>query len=97
MVVNYRLEVAENENFGSIIKVLKYIEANSKEFNGFEEKNYYFCRIAGMNDAGRGNYSEIRDFGTGFPVLPNPLYLVNKENIDLFVSIEWSKLKGREL
>jgi len=91
----YILQISTSMNFDSDLFYTKEnINTNSYSLSGvLDPQEKYYWRIAGVNDAGQGDWSDIWNFTT--TTAPNPPSLAgpsnNSTNISLTPELSWNK------
>ncbi len=72
---NYRLQVARDSNFASIVLEDSAIGGTARAAGPFLESTRYFWRVRAVNRLGAGSWSQIRVFTTQppLPALPVPI------------------------
>ncbi|MCB9248873.1 MAG: family 10 glycosylhydrolase [Ignavibacteriales bacterium] len=65
-----RLQVASSTDFDSIVYQANGIIDTFKFVTGLDGLTQYYWRVSALNIAGESEFSEIRNFTTGFPIPP---------------------------
>lgn len=93
----YILQIAKDEEFNNIVKEYNAIRGTSMEVENFEQGlvNYYW-RVAAVNSAGIGPYSDARSFQTTIAAPENIYPLDGQEDVPVKVRLEWTQPEGAE-
>ncbi len=62
----FRVEVASDTSFSTIIDVDPSVIKTRKQVQGLDDKASYFWRVRGENTVGQGNWSPVQNFKTDF-------------------------------
>lgn len=82
--LKYRFQIASDELFKNVIVDRSDIISTQHQTTEILPAGQYYWRVAGIDDSGRGSYSNVRSFKVR-PVLPVPVIrspIISKNNID---------------
>jgi hypothetical protein len=92
--INYRIQVASDPGFASIIHEFGDIDNSQRRIAGFDNLGLYYWRVRAENQNGTGEWSDIYSFTTICP----PPELISPGSGAIAVEIEpqliWSQLEG---
>lgn len=94
---SYRLQVATDTNFTSVVYNDSTITTTSRQVTGLLNATKYFWRVRGKGQYGTGLYSRISSFTSsplppGVPVLASPAD--NSLDIDTILTVRWNSTSG---
>ncbi|MCB0702803.1 MAG: T9SS type A sorting domain-containing protein [Ignavibacteriae bacterium] len=94
-ITNYRIQVAEDNNFQSLIIDKSDLTSNNFDFSQLEFNKIYYWRVKGIRSGGNeSEWSEVWLFST---ILPTPILelpLNNSTDINLTSKLEWESIEG---
>ncbi|MEK7729202.1 MAG: family 10 glycosylhydrolase [candidate division KSB1 bacterium] len=94
---SYRVQIAADSNFGTLLVNVANLEDTSYVVSSLAGQRTYYWRVSASNVAGTSAFSPAFVFTTGFPATPALAFPANNTpNIPLQLNLQWRKTPGAE-
>ncbi len=91
----YRVQIAQDQAFTNIVLEDNEVYDTTYAVTGIAGQENYYWRVESSNAAGTGSFSDAREFSTGFPLNPAPIYPPQETtDIELDPLFKWSSVPG---